>query len=124
MKSMIFTTTVGLMLIALAAAAAAVDFEKAKQQLLDGEESFVNHFRENVPSYSDKLLENLKGKIAEFDNYIDEEVQQRAKHWKQDGFSKNQVNELTNLFRTGRDRIKTKVLAIMNETKAARAAQN
>lgn len=116
MKSMIVVIFAGLMLIGIVAAS---DFEKAKQDILNLEESFLKDLQESLPKMADAEKEALLLRLKQSDKRTGERVKYRIKKWQEEGFNPEQVEELTSVLSGSRNRMTAVIEKLENRLSAA-----
>lgn len=94
MKSIILTITVSLMLVAFVAADIEEDIEIEKEIIAETEGEFI----EAIESKEPKLLAELKS-LDVFDNDVKESIEENLERWTNSGYSQDQIEELTTVFR-------------------------
>lgn len=110
MKSMIFTTAFGLMLMALVAA---VDFDVTKQDLLAQEKDSMTYIKSKLTKFDSQRLNAV---LDNFGSPIDEQL--KVELWQEDGFNKNQIRELVGLYRASKYRLRKEITAIKDKLQA------
>lgn len=115
MKSMIFTIAVGLTLIAVVSGLKT--FVQVRDEILDDEKKFMDYFRYRAASFIDDDIELLKSQIREFDQNVNDELENRVPKWDQERFTDAQIKALSAEFLASQERIKTGVVEILKESK-------
>lgn len=101
------------MLVAIVHAA---DFEEAKQNMLEAERSFVEMLQNDARYLSYFQRTQLKNGLKEFDHDYELGLKDRVEQWTEAGFSPDEIEELTSVFRESQKKTKAVVEAVVNGT--------